>query len=405
MNKFEVSILAATIVGSLIYALRGQNIKQMIHLYPEEKDKPLTSKIFLRAYRIFMLIFIPGLPIYFITLKLIGVINWSWWWVLSPVFVFMIPIILILFGAVISTRKEEKKILKTCMGIYRHNVTGKYYIIEKTFNGTIVSGLGPIGQWDPDSHDITEEMLEDENLHPGLDELLIKYSGGKPIYPEFTNWLKSQQFTLCYEKEPSTEENTMKKTNENELEDKQESIESWLTYPSGHNQNEGSCDRHLAQDYEEHRLNFFYKGQHYAFVHQVLRDIFFNEPNNIIAILMSDRAIDTLTDLWYRVGKELEDNNPLRLDGLCCEVRTLENNTIVVLITLPTPHHMCEAYLVALVYRPDSTNHKGMARFIVLEHGIRPTLCEWENVDTHCNMGYRCEPNLESFFEVVRELV
>jgi len=33
------------------------------------------------------------LAIVFITLKLLGVITWSWWWVLSP---FWIPIVLVL---------------------------------------------------------------------------------------------------------------------------------------------------------------------------------------------------------------------------------------------------------------------------------------------------------------------
>lgn len=33
------------------------------------------------------------LTIVFITLKLIGIINWSWWWVLSPIFLLMLIII------------------------------------------------------------------------------------------------------------------------------------------------------------------------------------------------------------------------------------------------------------------------------------------------------------------------
>ena len=33
------------------------------------------------------------LGVVFIVLKLIGVINWSWWWVMSP---FWIPIVLVL---------------------------------------------------------------------------------------------------------------------------------------------------------------------------------------------------------------------------------------------------------------------------------------------------------------------
>jgi hypothetical protein len=31
--------------------------------------------------------FLPTLTLIFITLKLIGYINWSWWWVLSPILI------------------------------------------------------------------------------------------------------------------------------------------------------------------------------------------------------------------------------------------------------------------------------------------------------------------------------
>jgi hypothetical protein len=40
--------------------------------------------------------FIGLLTIAFIVLKLVGVINWSWWWVLSPILIFW-GLILILF--------------------------------------------------------------------------------------------------------------------------------------------------------------------------------------------------------------------------------------------------------------------------------------------------------------------
>jgi hypothetical protein len=36
------------------------------------------------------------LTIVFITLKLTGYINWSWWWVISPLWILVIIVILIL---------------------------------------------------------------------------------------------------------------------------------------------------------------------------------------------------------------------------------------------------------------------------------------------------------------------
>ena len=36
----------------------------------------------------------------FIVLKLCGVINWSWWWVFSPVWIplIIVPVILLIYG-------------------------------------------------------------------------------------------------------------------------------------------------------------------------------------------------------------------------------------------------------------------------------------------------------------------
>lgn len=48
------------------------------------------------------------LTIVFITLKLIGYINWSWWWVLSPLWIttgiVLVIIVLVFIGAMIWDR-------------------------------------------------------------------------------------------------------------------------------------------------------------------------------------------------------------------------------------------------------------------------------------------------------------
>lgn len=43
------------------------------------------------------------LTIVFIVLKLTNYINWSWWWVLSPIWIGLALIFLILLGALIIT--------------------------------------------------------------------------------------------------------------------------------------------------------------------------------------------------------------------------------------------------------------------------------------------------------------
>lgn len=53
------------------------------------------------------------LTIAFVVLKLCHVIDWSWWWVLSPVWISLGLAVLILVGvfayAIISDRKPTKK--------------------------------------------------------------------------------------------------------------------------------------------------------------------------------------------------------------------------------------------------------------------------------------------------------
>jgi uncharacterized membrane protein YhaH (DUF805 family) len=57
--------------------------------------------------------FVGLLTIVFIVLKLLEKITWSWWWVLSPLWI-SVGLVLIIFlaiflWAIISTYKEEKK--------------------------------------------------------------------------------------------------------------------------------------------------------------------------------------------------------------------------------------------------------------------------------------------------------
>lgn len=57
--------------------------------------------------------FVGLLTIVFIALKLLGKITWSWWWVLSPLWISTGLVILILLGVflgvIISVNNEEKK--------------------------------------------------------------------------------------------------------------------------------------------------------------------------------------------------------------------------------------------------------------------------------------------------------
>lgn len=52
--------------------------------------------------------FVGALTIVFIVLKLIGVIAWSWWWVLSPILISIAVTLLIIVGVVLFALAREK---------------------------------------------------------------------------------------------------------------------------------------------------------------------------------------------------------------------------------------------------------------------------------------------------------
>ena len=53
------------------------------------------------------------LTIVFVVLKLVGVINWSWWWVLSPLWIsfalFLVAVILFLVAAAVGNVVQHRK--------------------------------------------------------------------------------------------------------------------------------------------------------------------------------------------------------------------------------------------------------------------------------------------------------
>lgn len=153
------------------------------------------------------------------------------------------------------------------------------------------------------------------------------------------------------------------------------------------------------------------RAQHYVFAHRALRDLFFDSPDEVLAILKDEHRDDLLLDLWNRVGEEVGKSSLIAADGLSCEIRMLDDTTVAMII-LPTPQALNEAYFVALVYGRCSAGNKALTHFITLEHSIdlgdgspANLLCEWEGSGGHMNMGYGCEPTLEAFFEEVCNLL
>jgi len=154
------------------------------------------------------------------------------------------------------------------------------------------------------------------------------------------------------------------------------------------------------------------RDQHYVFAHRVLPSLFFANPEKFISTL-NERGDSFLRLVWLRVGESVD--NVIAPDNLSHQIRNLDTDTTTVLITLPLPKCMTEAYLVALVHRSEkkdsSSSQEPLTRYIALEYGIeldgspRTVLCEWTAEGIHRNMGNGPEPTLEAFFTAVRDLV
>jgi hypothetical protein len=61
--------------------------------------------------------FLPLLSLLFIALKLLGIIGWSWWWILSPLW---LPIVIIFLGVILLVFLSEiEKAFRICLRAIR----------------------------------------------------------------------------------------------------------------------------------------------------------------------------------------------------------------------------------------------------------------------------------------------
>ncbi|HWP47356.1 MAG TPA: hypothetical protein VNM22_09365 [Candidatus Limnocylindrales bacterium] len=153
------------------------------------------------------------------------------------------------------------------------------------------------------------------------------------------------------------------------------------------------------------------RSQHYIFAHKILPSLFHADPVKFITALSSHRN-DLLHLLWAHAGTNMEESDLVAADNLDYEIRKLDEGTIIVLITLPTPQAVAEAYFVAMIYRSWKKEifctQEAVTRFITLEYSFNllndlpgTVLGEWTVDGTHINFGTGPEPILEDFFETV----
>jgi hypothetical protein len=134
------------------------------------------------------------------------------------------------------------------------------------------------------------------------------------------------------------------------------------------------------------------RPQHYMFAHRVLPSLFFRDPALFLNIMSSPKALDMLRTQWDSLGKHFAPVEPST--GLDYETRTLEDNTTIIIVIMPPPCNVTEAYFTAAVYRPPTAGEPALARYFTFEYGTNimtgenhTVLGEWTADTTHRNYG------------------
>lgn len=124
------------------------------------------------------------------------------------------------------------------------------------------------------------------------------------------------------------------------------------------------------------------RPQHYSFAHKILPTFFFSDPARFIE-LVSKGGSEYMVGLWNLLEEDFTAAglDPIAPDGLDVELVDLGDQASLILIKMPEPQQVAEAYIAAVAYRPDTPR---IARFFTMEYdesltdgSPRAFLCEW----------------------------
>jgi len=155
---------------------------------------------------------------------------------------------------------------------------------------------------------------------------------------------------------------------------------------------------------------------HCPFANETMRDLFFEDPKGVINKLTDNSWKEYLLEIWDKAGKNLEKFCFGAPNVISREIRKLNDNTEIALITLPKHRCKPEVYFIALALPSSekyfSSEQKVIPRYLLLEKSVArgyshldTALKEWTEEGVNKNIGYGCEPTLEAFYEAVCNLL
>jgi len=153
------------------------------------------------------------------------------------------------------------------------------------------------------------------------------------------------------------------------------------------------------------------REHHYAFAHELLPNAFFDDPIKLIEAFREHGTV-YLWFCWDQLGSLLPENERLSKEALDFRLITLNDNITCLIIIMPPPNFMPEAYYVAMLHRESSSNSNDtLTRVITLEKSDGndgrsfACLCEWGKEHNHLMYRNVLEPNLNEFLAAVKFLL
>ncbi|HWW75286.1 MAG TPA: serine/threonine-protein kinase [Pyrinomonadaceae bacterium] len=154
------------------------------------------------------------------------------------------------------------------------------------------------------------------------------------------------------------------------------------------------------------------RRQHYHFAHVALREKAERFPKPLVDNLRGESGIRRLNFYWMSEAMAVKGAGEefIPADGLACSAVDLSEGYYGVVVQLPQPERMAEAFFVAIILRDSGHDSNVACRYITLELGKnrdgshRTVLGEWINGS---HFGYRSgpPPEREAFIEAVRGLI
>jgi hypothetical protein len=155
------------------------------------------------------------------------------------------------------------------------------------------------------------------------------------------------------------------------------------------------------------------RKHHYFFAHQFLPGALWASPQQAMDTFSHEEEARAFVRMLWRVfAGMLPPEERLPPGGLDCHTRALEKGRLAVLVEMPPPLRMLEAYFVGFVFIPRKLlfffPRPPEIRCLTLESGVnldgspRTVLGGWRK-EEHFNLGDGPPPEREAFFEVLRQ--